>query len=63
MCPGMNIDGKSDTGHVITLGRGPIYIKSSKQQAVTKSSREAEILALSDMVSTVAWIRDFLHEI
>ena len=60
---GVHMDDKSHTGNVITLGRGPIYSKSSKQKSVTKSSCEAEILALSDIVSTVAWIRDFLQEI
>ena len=48
------MDGKSHTVNVITLGRGPIFCKSSKQKSVTKSSCEAEILALSDIVSTVA---------
>ena len=57
---GLHIDGKSHTGNVITLGRGPIFSKNSKQKSVTKSSSEAEILALSDMVSTVAWMKDFL---
>ena len=51
---GVHMDGKSHTGNVITLGRGPIFSKSSKQKSVTKSSCEAEILALSDIVSTVA---------
>ena len=45
---GVHIDGKSHTGNVITLGRGPIFSKSSKQKS------EAENLALSDIVSTVA---------
>ena len=57
------MNGKSHTGNVITLGRGPIFCKSSKQKSVTKFSCEAEILALSDIVSTVAWITDFLQEI
>ena len=60
---GVHMDGKSHTGNVITLGRGPIFSKSSKQKSVTKSSCEAEILALSDIVSTVAWMKDFLQEI
>ena len=60
---GVHIDGKSHTGNVITLGQGPIYCKSSKQKSVTKSSCEAEILALSDISSTVVWLKDFLHEI
>ena len=60
---GVHMDGKSHTGNVITLGRGPIFCKSSKQKSVKKSSCEAEILALSDIVSTVAWMNDFLQEI
>lgn len=60
---GVHVDGKSHTVNVITLGRGPRYCKSSKQKSVTKSSCEAEILSLSDIVSTVAWIDDFLTEI
>ena len=60
---GVHMDGKSHTGNVITLGRGPNYCKSCKQKSVTKSSCEAEILALSNIVSTVAWIKDFLQEI
>ena len=57
------MDGKSHTGNIITLDRGPTYTKSLTQKAVTKSSCKAEILSLSDIVSTVAWTRDFLSEI
>ena len=60
---GVHMDGKSHTGNVITLGRGPIYCKSSKQKSVTKSSCEAEILSLSVIASRVAWINDFLNDI
>ena len=60
---GVHMDEKSHTGNVITLGRDPIFCKSSKLKSVTKSSREAEILALSDIVSAVAWIRYFVQEI
>ena len=57
------MDGKSHTGLDITLGRGPIYVKSGKQKCITKSSCEAEIIALSDIVATVAWINDLLVEL
>ena len=57
------MDHKSHNDILITLGRGHMKTNSSKQKAVTKSSCEVEILALSAMVSTVAWIRDFLQEI
>ena len=42
----------------LTFGRGPILWKSYKQKSVTKSSCEAEILALSDMVSIAIWMKD-----
>ena len=60
---GVHMDGKSHTGLVITFGRGPIYVKSCKQKCVTKSSCEAEIIALSDIVATVAWMNDLLVEL
>ena len=36
--------------------------KSYKQKSVTKSSCEAEILALSDMVSIAIWIKDMYND-
>ena len=57
------MDEKRHTGNVITLNRGPIYTKSPKQRAVTKTSCEAGILVLLDIVSTVAWIRGALDKI
>ena len=37
--------------------------KSGKQKCVTKSSCEAEIIALSDIVATVAWMNGLLVEL
>ena len=45
-------------GLYLTFGRGPILWKSYKQKSVTKTSCEAEILALSDMASIAIWIKD-----
>jgi hypothetical protein len=45
---------------MITLGKGPIYAKCSKQKLVSKSSEEAELVALSDETSRVVWCRNFL---
>jgi hypothetical protein len=53
-------DGHSHSGSVITLGKGPIFVRSSKQRLVTKSSTEAELVAMSDEASQVLWSRDFL---
>ncbi len=53
-------NGKGQTGVVITLGNGPIFVKSTKQKIVTKSSTEAEIIGVSDALSQIIWIRDFI---
>ncbi len=57
---GSHPDAKGHTGVMITLGRGPIYIQSTKQKLVAKSSTEAELIAVSDAISQVLWIRDFI---
>ena len=57
---GVHRDFKSHTGCVITLGKGAIYGKSSTQKLNTKSSTEAELVALSDSANQVIWTRLFL---
>ena len=54
-------DMKSHTGSVITLGKGAIYVKSGTQRLMTKSSTEAELVALSDSANQVIWTRNFLQ--
>ena len=56
----MHDDYKSRTGAVLSLGKGGVWFTSSKQKLVSKSSTEAELIALSDVVSQVVWTRDFL---
>ena len=57
---GAHNDGRSQTGCVITLGSGPVYVSSSKQKLNTKSSCESEFVALSDKISQVIWSREVL---
>jgi hypothetical protein len=54
---------KSHTGIVLTLGIGAIYAKSSKQKLVTKSSTEAELVALAEATDVVMWARQFLNSL
>ena len=60
---GVHLDARSQTGMFISIGRGPLIWKAIKQKCVTKSSCEAEIIALSDIVSLTIWVRDLLKSI
>ena len=53
---------RGHTGTVLSLGRGPIYVKSSSQRINTKSSTETELVGLSDSIGQVVWTREFLIE-
>jgi hypothetical protein len=57
---GVHADGKSHTGVYITLGRGGVFFRSTKQKIVTKSSTESELIGLSDSLGQAIWTRDFL---
>ena len=57
---GVHMDGKSHTGAVVTLGAGCILAKSSKQKIVTKSSTEAELVAITDCLGDLTFVRDLL---
>ena len=54
-------DMKSHTGEMITLGGGAILCKSSKQKLVSRSSTEAELIALNDGLSDALWVKSFLE--
>ena len=58
---GVHSDGRSHTGSFITLGRGAVWARSVKQKIVTKSSTEAELVALSDESSKGLWCLYFLQ--
>ena len=58
---GVHVDGKSHTGSCVVIGDvGAVHCKSSKQGIVTKSSTEAELVALSDSANQGLYIRNFL---
>ena len=59
-------DAKSHSGTVISAGleRGsPVFIRSRKQKLVSRSSTEAELIALHDASPQVTWTRQLLEEL
>jgi len=51
---------RSHSGIFMTLGKGTTYVASSKQKLNTKSSMEAELVAIDDSMAQVLWTRHFL---
>jgi len=60
---GVHPDAKSHTGIFLSLGLGPILCKSVKQRIVTKSSTEAELVALSDATSLAMFQMLFMQSL
>jgi hypothetical protein len=54
-------DRKSQTGGVMSWGRGCALAVCSKQKLNTKSSTEAELIGLSDYLNNIIWARMFLQ--
>ena len=55
-------DMKSHTGGAMSLGRGVIYGTSTRQKINTKSSTEAELVGVNEVLPQVLWTRYFLEE-
>jgi len=53
-------DMPSHSGIIMSLGKGATYSTSCKQKLNTKSSTEAELVAIDDMVGQIIWTRNFL---
>jgi hypothetical protein len=54
-------DKKSHTGANMTLGNGSIYSTSPKQKVNTRSSTEAELVSLDDVISKILWVKRFME--
>jgi hypothetical protein len=60
---GVHSDAKGQGGMIITLGTAPIFCRSFKLKQICISSTESEIVALSDTITYLIWLRQFLKEI
>jgi hypothetical protein len=54
-------DMKSHTGATMSLGKGAAYSRSTRQRLNTKSSTEAELVGVDDVMPQVLWTRYFLE--
>ena len=54
-------DYKSHTGGTMNMGKGSILSKSTKQKLNTRSSTEAELVAVDDGMSVMLWTKLFLE--
>jgi hypothetical protein len=59
---GCHHDGKSQSGCIVRVGGAPVLVISRKQKIVTKDSTEAELVALSDLVTEVERCDEFMKE-
>jgi len=55
-------DFRSHTGGTLTMGRGAITNISAKQKVNTRSSTEAEVVGVDDVMGPILWTRYFLEE-
>jgi hypothetical protein len=53
-------DMKSHMGVTMSLGKGSVYSTSVRQKLSTKSSTEAELVGVDDVMQQVIWTRYFL---
>jgi hypothetical protein len=54
-------DMRSHTGGAMTLGKGVVYGASTRQKLNTRSSTEAELVGVDDMMPQILWTRYFLE--
>ena len=55
-----HVDCKSHTGSVMSLGNGGVFSHSTKQKINTRSSTEAELVGVDDMMGHVLWTKAFI---
>ena len=54
-------DMKSHTGACVSIGKGMISSYSRKQKVNTRSSTEAELIGIDDMISKIIWFKNFIE--
>jgi hypothetical protein len=55
----VHTDMRSHTGAMMTFGKGAVYATSTRQRLNTKSSTEAELVGVSNVLPQIIWTRNF----
>ena len=55
-------DMRSQSGGMMSLGKGAVYGSSTRQKLNTKSSTEAELVGVNDFMPQILWTKYFLEE-
>ena len=58
---GVHPDFKSQTGGVMSMGSGALQTIARKQRLNSRSSTEAELIAVDDAVTAIMWTRMFME--
>jgi hypothetical protein len=58
---GVHNDMRSHTGVVLSMGTGAVYSQSSKHKLNTKSSTEAELVGIDDVLPRALWTKYFME--
>ena len=53
---------RGHNGGFVNMGTGEAYVQSSKKKVNTKSSTEADLVGVDDVMTQVIWTRYFLKE-
>ena len=59
---GVHPDLRSHTGSIMTMGTGAIQSGSAKQKMNARSSTEAELVGVDDVISKILWTQFFIEE-
>eukprot|EP00957_Ditylum_brightwellii_P138868 10584949-Ditylum_brightwellii.AAC.1 len=52
---------KSHTGGLLMTGKGAVFATSTKQKLNTRSSTEAKLMGVNDLMPQILWIQYFLE--
>ena len=59
---GVHPDLRSHTGSIMTMGTGAVQSGSAKQKLNTRSSTEAELVGVDDVITKILWTKQFVEE-